>query len=278
MKIAIQWIIPAVALAASGGCIATSSEVASRTYNFDGFDSVSARAGVNVVLKEGPYSVSAEAPKNRLEKIVIEREGSTLVVRQEPHVSWMGWSTTPSIVTVVAPAYSRVEASGGADVDASSLNGKALELHASGGADINVGSIAVATLAINAGGGADINATSITVDTATIHAGGGADVDVKTIKVATLGVDASGGADISLAGTCTTLTAAASGGADFNGGKLTCTDGVVTASGGSDADITLTAKASGRASSGADVRIRGNPTSVDTDSSGGGDVEVASGS
>lgn len=278
MKIAIQWIIPAVALAASGGCVATSSEVASRTYNFDGFDGVSARAGVNVVLKEGPYSVSASAPKNRLDKIVVEREGSMLVVRQEPHVNWMGWSTTPSIVTVVAPSYSKVEASGGADVDASGLKGNALELHASGGADLNVGSITGGTLAIDASGGADINATSVTVDAATIKAGGGADIDVKTIKVATLDVAASGGADVSLSGTCTTLTAESSGGADFNGGKLTCTDGTVTASGGADADITLTAKASGRARSGGDLRIRGNPTSVDTDSSGGGDIEVASGS
>lgn len=255
---AIRWIVPAVAMAASGACVATSSEMASRAYSLDGFDSVSARSGVNVVLKEGPFSVSAEAPRDRLETFVIEKQGATLVISQKSTVNWFGWSNRPSIVTVVAPSYASIEASGGADLDASALNGQNLKLHGSGGADINVGSI---------------NAASLTVE-----ASGGADIDANAVKVGALNATVSGGADINLDGSCTSLTVEASGGGDFDGEGLTCTDGVVTASGGADADVALTGKASGTARSGADVRIRGNPTSVDTDSSGGGDVEVASGS
>ena len=254
---ALRWTVPAVAMAALGACVATSSSVDSKTYNVSGFDSVSARSGVNVILKEGPFSVSAEAPKEKLEKITVEMQGSTLVISQKPTVTWFGWSGR-SLVTVVAPSYRKVEASGGADVDGDSLRGEALQLEASGGADIRLGSITATNLSVSASGGAD--------------------VDADTIKVGVLDVDAGGGADVRLSGSCTSLTVKASGGADFDGDKLTCTDGVVTASGGGDVDVALTGKASGNASSGGDVRIRGNPTSVDTDESSGGDVEVASGS
>ena len=59
----IAWIIPAAALTALGGCVVVSTETVTRTYDIAGFDSISARAGVNVVLKQGPFDVRAEGPK-----------------------------------------------------------------------------------------------------------------------------------------------------------------------------------------------------------------------
>lgn len=248
------WFIPAAAMAASG-CVVVEGERVSRTWDLAGFDSVSASNGVNVVIRQGPFAISAEGPKDRLERLEIDREGSTLRLRQKPNTVWfgMGWSY-PTLITVVAPDYVSISASGGADVDVESLKLDTLGLSASGGADLNLRNPSLDAIDITASGGADINATDIAVSTITAYA--------------------SGGADIRITGSCKTVTADASGGADFKGGDLRCDTAIITASGGADADVFATASASGRASSGGDIRFHGDPVSFQKEESGGGDVSA----
>jgi hypothetical protein len=245
-------IIPA-AMLASGCVVVGSSEKTTKTYDVAGFDSVSASQGVNVVIRQGPFAISAEGPRERIERLTIEREGSTLKLGQKPHVNWfsMGWSDR-TVISVTAPGYASIDASGGADVDIESLQGGALGISASGGADVNLRNPQLDLLEVSASGGADIDGTNVSLNRI----------------VAT----ASGGADVRLSGACKTLTAEASGGADFEGEDLRCESAVVTASGGGDADVTATASASGNASSGGDIRFHGNPVSFQKEESGGGDV------
>src|SRR5690606_17281263 len=86
----LAWLASAAALAATTGCIAVSSETTTRTYDIAGFDSVSARSGVNVLLRQGAYDISAEGPKDKLDRLVIERQGSLLVISREPSLR-SGW-------------------------------------------------------------------------------------------------------------------------------------------------------------------------------------------
>jgi hypothetical protein len=248
-----QGLVVLAAAFAASGCVVVSSERVTRDYDIAGFDSVSASQGVNVVLRQGPFAVSADGPEDRVERLTIERDGSTLKLGQKPTTAWFGstWNSR-TVITVAAPQYVSVTASGGADVDAEGLRQDTLRVKASGGADINLHSPVIGALELVASGGADINAISI-------------DGNIIT-------ADSSGGADIRLTGRCNSITAEASGGADIKGSGLTCESAVVTASGGGDADITATAMANGRASSGGDVRFHGNPASFQKEESGGGDV------
>jgi hypothetical protein len=249
----IAWIAPAAALAALGGCVVVSTETVKRNYDVAGFDSVSARAGVNVVVRQGPFDVRAEGPSHKVDKLLIERQGSSLVISREPtvDVGWFNWSDS-DVVTVVAPDYALIEASGGADVDIDPLQLDALD--------------------IEAGGGADVNADGLRLDALRIKASGGADVNAYRLAITSLDATSSGGADIRLSGECRTANVETSGGADFRGGDLRCETATVRASGGGDADVTATASATGSASSGGDVRFHGNPASFQKEESGGGDV------
>jgi hypothetical protein len=242
------------ALAASG-CVIVEGERVSRTYDVAGFDSVSAAQGVNVVIKQGPFAISAEGPKSEVERLTIDREGSTLKLGQKPNMMWwgVGWSY-PTVITVVAPDYTSISASGGADVDIEALRLDTLGISASGGADVNLRSPVLDAIDVSASGGADINATDVTLDRIT--------------------ASGSGGADIRFTGACKSVTADASGGADFKGGDLRCESAIITVSGGADADVTATASASGNASSGGDIRFHGNPVSFQKEESGGGDVSA----
>ena len=203
----ITWLLPMAALAATGGCVMT-EPTESRNFNQSGFDSINASGGVNLVLKQGPYSIRAEGPKSKLDKLVIEQQGTTLSVRREPTMNWFGVSTR-DVVTITAPTYTRIDATGGVDIETTGLR--------------------LPALALKVSGGADIDATGFNVDQLT--------------------VDGSGGSDVNLAGACKSVTIDASGGADFSGKDFACETATVIASSGSDVEVRVSQNATGRASS-----------------------------
>ena len=229
----ISWLLLAAALAATGGCVITEASE-TRAFSLSGFDSIDASGGVNLVLKQGPYAISATGPKGKLDRLVIEQEGSTLSISRESNWNWWFNYSGADIVTVTAPSYVRVNATSGVDIEANGL--------------------AQPTLALNTTGGADFDASNFRIDALT--------------------VTSSGGADVSLSGACKTLTLETSGGADFNSENFSCESAVVTASGGSDVDVRVSLSATGRSSSGADIRFIGKPTTYSADEESGGDIEL----
>jgi hypothetical protein len=185
--------------------------VETKTYDLSGFDSVSASAGVNVDLKQGPFSVTAEGPKSRLDRLIVERKGEELVIRREPTVSWGVWSRG-DLVTVVAPAYSGIKASGGADVFGDGLQLADIRIDINGGADINL-SGSCKSLTLEASGGADFRGRELACESASVSASGGADAFVTATRDAS--GRGSGGADIAFYGVAGSATGDASSGSDI---------------------------------------------------------------
>lgn len=222
----------AAALAA-GGCVMTET-TETRTFNHSGFDAIDASGGVNLVLKQGPFAINAEGPRSKLDKLVVQQQGTTLSIHRE-HSS-MNWFSVGShdVVTITAPTYTRINATGGVDIETSGLTLPALALRVTGGADF----------------------------------------DAEGFNVDQLNVETSGGGDVRVSGACKTAMINASGGADFDGKNFNCQSATVTSSAGADVEIHASQTASGDASSGADIRFYGNPTNVTRNESSGGDVEV----
>ncbi len=122
-------------------------------YDLAGFDSVSARSSVNVVLRQGPIRHQAEGPKTG-STICGSTAGLFACHSREPTTS-VGWlsSSDRDVVTVSAPDYHhRRQRRRGCRRH--SLRLDALEVKAGGGADVNVDGLTLATLRIDAGGGA----------------------------------------------------------------------------------------------------------------------------
>ncbi len=233
---AIFLIAPIAAMTALGGCIATAGgPTETRDYALSGFDSINAGSGIDVVLAQGPFAVKAEAPEGKLDSIVIEQSGRELKIGRKSDMTWFG-STGRYVVNVSAPAYASIAASGGADVDATSLQSDVLALDASGGADINI----------------------------------------QGARIGILQASTSGGGDIDLAGTCTSATVTANGGGNFDGEDFDCDTVTASASGGGDIDVGARTTATGNASAGGDVRFHGSPTNVTANKNAGGDVSVES--
>lgn len=100
-----------------------------RTYSMRDFTSVYASASVQVVLKQGPYSISAESSDGKFDELDIRTDGRRLLIgRKGPG----HWGPGPRYtVTVSAPDYSGVGVSSSAKIHGEGLVVKQIDVRAS---------------------------------------------------------------------------------------------------------------------------------------------------
>lgn len=211
-----RWIASAAALAALGACsVSYSGAYDTETRPLADFDSIDAGAGVNVVLKQGPFSVSVRAPEGKLDTVRTEKSGSTLRITHDGNRSnwfFFGWSGS-SEVTVTAPSYIAISAGAGADVEGDNLQFGDITVKVGSGADIEL-SGACKTIHVSASSGADFNGEDLKCETAEADASSGADIEVFASATGT--GHASSGADIRFHGNPANVTRDTSSGGDID--------------------------------------------------------------
>jgi len=241
-----------LALILSAGLAVGPALASNRSFSFTGFDKIEASNHVNVVLKQGPFSIQASEPQGRFEELILEVRGSTLVAsRRSTQTTWFLWNPDrPSYtITVTAPAYSAIEVSNHAGLRGE-VTAPALTLAASNHADVS-GKFSVRTLNLSADNHADI-VGEVASDTLTLSAG-------------------NHGA-MRLSGSCKSIEATASNHAAINGQALKCESARLRATNHGDVGAWASRQASGRADNHGDVLVYGNPLSFSRDASNHGSV------
>jgi hypothetical protein len=125
---------------------------------------------------------------------------------------------------------------------------------------------------IKTSGGSDVIGENILrTEKLELAASGGSDIRLE-VEVDYLEVSVSGGADVMLSGTTNNLEAETSGGSDLKAFGLIVKRAKLYASGGSDMSVFVEDDLEARASGGADIRYKGNPRTIDSRNSAGGDI------
>ena len=125
---------------------------------------------------------------------------------------------------------------------------------------------------LDASSGADIVAKqTIKADKIALDTSSGADIRV-TVNATEVSADASSGSDIVVEGNAEVLIADSSSGADIKAGNLLVKKCIADASSGSDITVHVTEDLKANASSGADIRYRGNPEKISKNKSASGSV------
>lgn len=211
---------------------------ATRTYDVAGFESVSIASGIDAEISVGSArSVVAETMTGNFDDIEISVEDNTLRIGRPDGKWFSGWSsgTRPQYkVHVATPALHVLKVSSGSDA---SVKG-------------------------NVTGDFSLKASS------------GSDVKIAGLNGGHVKIDASSGSDIELAGSCVSLETENSSGSDMDAEGLKCESVDVRASSGSDVSVAASKQITGKASSSADIRVRGKPTVVNIDKSSGADVTI----
>ncbi|MCF6298004.1 MAG: DUF2807 domain-containing protein, partial [Flavobacteriaceae bacterium] len=109
-------------------------------------------------------------------------------------------------------------------------------------------------------------------DNLKVDASSGSEANL-TLNVTNLNCESSSGANINLSGKATNLDARTSSGSDINAYELHVKNCKAKATSGSGIKVNVTESFNGNATSGADIRYRGNPKIVNKDKSSGGSVK-----
>lgn len=204
-------LIAPAALLVLAGAAAPAALAETASYAFRDFDAVHASAGVDVVLKQGPFSITAEGSGKALKRLSVTKDGDTLKVTHESG-GWTFGGSRSAVVTVTAPSFASLRAGSGSDMTGRDLQFTDLEARTSGGADMTL-SGQCRTLVAEASGGSDLDGEKLRCETVAVTTSGGADATVFATGKAS--ARASGGSDIRVVGSPATVEKDTSGGADI---------------------------------------------------------------
>lgn len=211
---------------------------ATRTYETGAFEGVSVASGVEADITLGPTrSVRAETSSDNFDDLRISVEDNVLRIDRPPgnwFSSWFSGRRPDFQVHVVTPTLHSLSASSGSE----------------------------ATVRGSLEGDFSVTASS------------GSDVDVSGVNGGNVKASGSSGSDIEIAGGCIALEAEASSGSDLDAEDLKCENVIVRASSGSSISVAATKRVTGNASSGSNVRVRGQPPVVQVEKSSGASVKV----
>jgi hypothetical protein len=125
---------------------------------------------------------------------------------------------------------------------------------------------------LEASAGAEVKSENlIKSESLKINSSSGSDVTME-VGCTMVSLDSSSGSQMNVSGTTQSVKAGCSSGANLDASKLVAENGDVSASSGADMDVHVTKDLKAHASSGAGITVYGNPTTRDTNSSSGGDV------
>ncbi|MDL2208561.1 DUF2807 domain-containing protein [Parabacteroides sp. OttesenSCG-928-O15] len=128
--------------------------------------------------------------------------------------------------------------------------------------------------AIKASSGADVYSTTpLLADDIKISASSGADIKIE-LNAKNLDCSASSGSDIKLTGTAVSALVKTSSGSDIDMKNMIVKKAEASASSGSDVVLHVTQELKAKASSGGDVKYKGNPGTVDKKKSSGGGIRA----
>ena len=246
-----KYMIPVMVLVVA---IASTPAIAGqRSYGLQGFDRIRASNHVQVIYRQGPYSIQVEEPNSRFDELVLKVEGSTLVIGRQQHSYWGWWwgdeDYTRFTVTVTAPMIDDIDASSHAKVSGA-FNAPNLKLDVSSHGQIS-GAFAASNIDVTASSHGDVRGS---------------------LDAAKVRLEASSHAVVDVHGRCGDLSVNASSHADFNGQALQCETARFTASSHAGVDAYASRSARGEATSHADVVVRGHPAEVVTNASSHGTV------
>lgn len=202
----------------------------------DPFTAISAAAGVTVYLRQGETErIKVVGSDEDVEGLIVETKGNTLHVYYESRSGWkIGKVSRNAKVYVQVRDITSIEASSGSDVIGENL-------------------LVSKDLTVSASSGADVKI----------------EVDAENLSLST-----SSGSDIKASGKALALTASASSGSDIDAEGLQVNKATLSASSGADISVEVLEEVEAKASSGAEIRVSGNPVTKNIEESSTGDVYV----
>ncbi len=225
--------------------------VQSESRKLSSFDKISVSAGIDVIYKTGPKSVTVVADENLIELIRTEVEGNTLKVTRAKNTNIKHYKKFE--VEVSSPELFAIKTSSGSSFQ-------------------TIEKIKSSHMSVSSSSGSDIDAV-IEAKKMKVKSSSGSDIKL-TLLADMVEVDSSSGSDIDLNGSARSVKLSASSGSDIKAKNLTVDNCDASVSSAGEINISVTKNLNATASSGGDIKYFGKPETINKTVSSGGKVEA----
>lgn len=204
----LRHLLPAAALSIT---LALPAGAQTETWDYTGFDTIDASAGIQVEFKTAAdYSVSADIQGGERSDLRVRLRGDTLELSRKSKWNRSGHVKVTFLVT--APSLKKVETSSGVSMTALGIDSETFEIESSSGSSLNVAG-RCGDLEIDASSGTSVDALDLQCVDAEIDASSGS--SVRAYASGEIRVEGSSGASVRVAGGGESVDVDTSGGSSI---------------------------------------------------------------
>jgi len=207
-----------IVAAATAACSALPASAASRSYPIAGFSRLRVTGPYTVRVHTGATaSVNARGPQARLDKMLVEKEGDTLVISTERNWSWGGmhWGKEDKVVVDISvPMLTAAALTGSGDVAIDSIRTGSFAASVAGSGELTVAALQAGRLSASVTGSGDLTVSGRAGNADTRVTGSG-DLQAAGLTVGALSATVTGSGDIAV-GPTRTANARVTGSGDIS--------------------------------------------------------------
>lgn len=185
------------------GC-APSAQAATRSFPVPGFTRLRVEGPYDVRVHTGGHvSVNARGPQARIDRLVVEPRGDTLVVTTEKGWNWhmLGWKGNDAVVVDISvPTLVSAALAGSGDLHVDRIHGGDFSALLAGSGDLSIERLETNRLHANIAGSGDLSIAGHT-DRADASVQGSGDLDAAGLTVGQLNIQLAGSGDVSFGAT-----------------------------------------------------------------------------
>jgi len=168
----------------------------SRTFAVADFSAIALSGADDVDVRVGTgFSVRAEGPTDALDRLRIERDGTTLKVGRRNGVD-MGWSRSGHVkIFVTLPRLAGASVSGSGDMAIDRVEGTSFAAAVAGSGNLGIAALKVDDAALSIAGSGDVTATG-TAGTLSVKIAGSGDIDAPRLRARAASINIAGSGSI----------------------------------------------------------------------------------
>ncbi len=245
------------------------SPVASEDRELPAFNGLKLLCSADVYIRQGDaQQVRVSADRDVIEYLETRVEDGVLVVDMKKNRLF---NVKVLEVHITVPMLDKILSMGSGDIridETFKTNRLFVKINGSGDLDALIDAQGV-EMEINGSGDVEISGVK---DEYNLIVRGSGDVDATDLRVESCTVNVSGSGDVELSGNCVAFTLKQTGSGDFNGYGLKAVNADVSGFGSGDIVLTVAESLRAQLNGSGDLTYRGNPTKVQVDAKGSGEV------
>lgn len=232
------------------------------------FSGIKLNCSADLTIIQGKSNaIKVKADENLLDQIETDVSGNTLVIDIDGNISQ---STQMEVIVTVSDLH-KIQVNGSGDVESeNTITGVGIEIGINGSGNVEL-DLDVSNVEVGINGSGDVELSGVTGDFS-LKVNGSGSFEGDNMRLNLCAVSVMGSGDVEIDGSAATVKINQSASGDINFYGLSAQDVTATANGSGDIVVSVTGNLSVKLRGSGDLTYKGEPKSLDVNTSGSGEV------